>query len=245
MLHDVPIHTHVVSLSGGMDSATLLGQVVRYYQARQSIHQPKILAVGFTYGSKHNKYETAAAIHVADHYGVEYHLLNLTEAMGLFKSDLLLTGGDIPEGHYEAETMKATVVPCRNLIFASILAGIAQSNCKEGEKAVVSLGVHAGDHAIYPDCRQDFINALNYTVHKATSDSVQIHAPFLQLSKGDIVKIGLELGVPYSKTRTCYKDQQKACGKCGSCQERLEAFQMCNAIDPIEYVTRAILPKTA
>jgi 7-cyano-7-deazaguanine synthase len=146
----------VVALSGGMDSATVLGWALS--------KGFDVSAVGFDYGSKHGVYERVAAANVARHYGVPYRVIPIPlDRMG-FKSDLLTTGGAIPEGHYEAETMKATVVPCRNLIFGSILAGLAESNGAEA----ICLGIHAGDHAIYPDCRREFHRAFADAVGEAT-----------------------------------------------------------------------------
>jgi 7-cyano-7-deazaguanine synthase len=187
--------------------------------------------VSFNYGSKHNPYELGCAADLAFYYKVPHSLMDLQPVMFTFDSALLKDGGDIPEGHYSDESMKATVVPCRNLIFGSILAGIAESNnCN-----VIMLGVHAGDHAIYPDCRPEFVSAFSNTVAQATNGMVSVGAPFLYMSKIQIVTEGLQLGVPYHLTRTCYKDQPVACGKCGSCNERLEAFLENKIADPIEY----------
>lgn len=221
----------VVSLSGGLDSAVALAY------AKSLGHE--LLAYGFCYGSKHNKYENEAAANVAEHYHVPFRLIDLSGVFKGFKSDLLLSGGAIPEGHYEAESMKATVVPCRNLIFASILAGLAES---EGADSIL-LGVHAGDHHIYPDCRPDFVGLLDAAIGRATSEKVQIEAPLLHINKSVIVKMGHELGVPFHLTRTCYTDGPIACGRCGSCQERLEAFALNRLRDPLEYETREPLPK--
>jgi 7-cyano-7-deazaguanine synthase len=223
----------IVSLSGGMDSATLLATAVRQLSA------PNVYCVGFTYGSKHNKYENKGAYAVAAYYGVPLDLIDLSVAFKGFRSDLLKTGGDVPEGHYEAESMRRTVVPCRNLIFLSVLAGLAESwGCGQ-----VWLGVHAGDHHIYPDCRPDFVWRAGGAVSLATDGKVNVQTPYLNLTKADILRIGLGEGVPYNLTRTCYKDQPVACGRCGSCQERLEAFAKNGVADPLEYESREILPK--
>jgi len=146
----------------------------------------------------------------------------------------LLTGGDIPEGHYEDESMSRTVVPGRNIIFASILTGVAWSLGAEE----VWLGIHQGDHAIYPDCRPEFYRAMNEAVTLGTDGKVVLKAPFLDTNKTGILRRGLFLNVPYGYTRTCYKEQEIACGKCGSCQERLEAFAECGLTDPVEYETK-------
>jgi len=213
----------LISLSGGMDSATVLAQAL----ARDR----ECYAVGFTYGSKHNKYENEMARQLADYYNIKFNLIDLSHFMQNFKSNLMLTGDEIPEGQYEYESMKLTVVPARNIIFSSILAGIAESiNCQE-----VWLGIHSGDHAIYPDCRPTFFQAMKDAIQYGTDGKVTLVAPFLELDKNAILGIGFNLEVPYKLTRTCYKDQPTACGKCGSCQERLEAFRYHKVVDPIIY----------
>lgn len=222
----------ILSLSGGMDSATVLAEAKD--QGREIV-----AAVSFFYGSKHNSYERDAAFALAQHYAVHFVPISLTEAMSCFKSDLLKTGGNIPEGHYEAETMRATVVPARNMIFAAILAGLAESLSANE----VWLGVHAGDHHIYPDCRPDFLVAMGSAMSLATDGKVHLVAPYVRHHKQSILRRGLGLGVPYALTRTCYKDQEVACGKCGSCQERLEAFAALSIADPVEYESRELLPK--
>ena len=213
----------IVSLSGGIDSATAL------VQAKKTGAQ--VEAIGFNYGSKHNQYENRAAEEIAKHCSVPFHLIDLSSVGALLKSDLLRSGGAIPEGHYEVESMKGTVVPARNMIFISILAGIADSR----KASQVWLGIHAGDHHIYPDCRPGFFYRMADTVRVATEGRVELVAPYLFHSKGRVVARGLELGVPYNLTRTCYKDQPIACGKCGACWERLEAFAQNKTVDPLQY----------
>lgn len=221
----------VLALSGGLDSSTLLAYCLDEHHS--------VLAVGFDYGSKHSQYELGAAEMVADAYHVEFRRVSLTSFMSLFRSNLLIGQGDIPEGHYEAASMSQTVVPARNIIFASILAGLAWSeNAQE-----VWLGIHAGDHAIYPDCRPQFFGSMSNAIHHGTDQKIKLQAPFLRETKDKIVALGLKLHVPYYITRTCYKQQQIACGKCGSCQERLAAFKANNDEDPLEYESREILPK--
>ena len=218
----------VMGLSGGMDSSTLLALM---------LHQGyEVYACVFTYGSKHNKYENKAASDIVAFYQdrgypVEEIKIDLTLVMSNFKSSLLLSGGEIPEGHYESESMKSTVVPGRNLIFASIMAGLAESV----GALEIALGVHSGDHHIYPDCRPNFIQQLNKTIHLSSEGRVHIVTPFSDIDKGGILLRGIEMKVPYHLTRTCYKDQLISCGKCGSCVERLEAFDEYGILDPIEY----------
>jgi 7-cyano-7-deazaguanine synthase len=227
--------TVFVSFSGGMDSATLLGHAV----AVKGKHN--VRAVGFSYPSKHNALELRAGREVGNYYGVDYHLIDVSGVFASFKSDLLKSGGELPQGHYEEESMRRTVVPCRNLIFLSVLAGYAESQC--GDE--VWLGVHAGDHFIYPDCRPMFFADAGEAVNRATDGKVRLKAPFLHSDKAKILALGLGLTppVPYRLTRTCYSDGEVACGKCGSCAERLWAFEQCKTVDPIEYLSRELTPK--
>jgi 7-cyano-7-deazaguanine synthase len=222
----------VMGLSGGMDSSTLLGYLL---SLGHEVH-----CCLFTYGSKHNKYENQAALDVASFYqknqhSVITHGFDFSNLTSQFKSNLLLSGGEIPEGHYNDENMKKTVVPGRNLIFISLMAGLAESI----EADTVVLGVHAGDHHIYPDCRAEFISSAKNTVELSTDGKVTVSAPFQEHNKKTILEVGYHLGikVPYHLTRTCYKDQPYSCGKCGSCQERLEAFELIGKTDPIPYAT--------
>lgn len=220
----------VMGLSGGMDSSTLLGFLLNM---GWEVH-----CCVFNYGSKHNLYENEAALNVAQYYKtkgwkVHVHQFDLQRVMIEFNSALLKTGEEIPEGHFNDESMKKTIVPGRNLIFTSIMAGLAESL----EAEVVALGVHAGDHHIYPDCRADFIDSASKTVLLSSDRRVHVVAPFQEFNKVSILRIGYLSTplVPYHFTRTCYKDQPVSCGKCGSCQERLEAFKLINMTDPIEY----------
>jgi len=215
----------IISLSGGVDSATALAI------AKKEGHECH--AVSFVYGSKHGKYENVASSKLSTHYKLEsWRKINLETVMKDFDSHLLESGGDIPEGHYEDESMSQTVVPARNIIFSSILAGLAWSI----EASEVWLGVHAGDHAIYPDCRPEFIDAMRRAIDLGTDGKVMLTAPLLHLDKKRIVELGKDLKVPFQITRTCYKKQELACGKCGSCRERLEAFSANGLLDPIQYM---------
>lgn len=220
----------VMGLSGGMDSATLLGLLLEQGDA---IH-----CCVFYYGSKHNKWENRAAENIIDFYQgknlpVFEYPMDISKVMEDFQSNLLLSGDEIPEGHYAGENMRQTVVPGRNLIFAAIMAGLAESI----GAAKVALGVHSGDHFIYPDCRTEFVKSLDTTVFLSSDRKVEIIAPLANDDKYSILEKGysLEIPVPYHLTRTCYKDQPLSCGRCGSCNERLEAFQKLGVEDPIVY----------
>lgn len=221
----------LVSLSGGMDSAvTLKWAILRH--GRENVS-----AAHFSYGSKHSPYEKEMAFKQAALQGIAPPLvINLEETFSHFRSDLLRSGGDIPEGHYNDESMRRTVVPCRNMILASILAGIADSNGIQ----YVCLGIHAGDHHIYPDCRPDFFEDFKETTLKATENRVLMQAPWLVSTKLDVLRYGLANGVQFEHTRTCYKDQPFACGVCGSCRERLEAFGLLGMRDPATYSSQGV-----
>lgn len=213
----------VIALSGGMDSATLLAHLLK--------NGYEVEAVSFEYGSKHNSHEKRCAEILAEYYGVILHHIDLTGVMAGFNSDLLKTGGDIPEGHYNDASMSRTVVPGRNIIFLSILSGLAWSR----GASRVAVGIHAGDHAIYPDCRLGFYKAMDAAVSKGTDGNVLIMAPFVDWDKTKILQWGIPNGVPYRFTRTCYTDGPVSCGKCGSCSERLEAFRNIGKTDPVPY----------
>ena len=215
----------IMALSGGMDSATVLGILL---DQGYEVH-----CINFQYGSKHGLYEWQAAEHLTTYYGLELCTINLSTIFTNFKSNLLQSGGPIPEGHYEAESMRKTVVPMRNSIFACVLAGYAESI----KASKIALGVHQGDHHIYPDCRTEYIKALDTMVYLATGGKVEVIAPIIKMDKVGILETGhsLKQDVPYHLTRTCYKNQPLSCGKCGACNERLEAFGIVGLADPIQY----------
>ena len=208
----------VLVYSGGLDSTTLL------YEYKDSI----ALAVSFDYGSKHNKRELEFAALNCKRLGIR-HLVIPLEFMGkYFKSDLLIGGGDIPEGSYADENMKSTGVPFRNGIMLSIAAGLAESY----ELDAIMLANHSGDHAIYPDCRPEFIEGMAAAVEAGTYNGVKVVSPYCNMTKRDIALRGRELGVDFSLTYSCYKGGEKHCGKCGTCVERREALE---GFDPTEY----------
>lgn len=217
----------VLIASGGMDSATLAWK----YHAQG--YQIKL--IGFDYGQRHKK-ELTSLLQIAEKLKAEIKLISLTN----FKDSLhgsALTSDDVavPDGHYAKETMKATVVPNRNAIMLSIATGIAIADKAE----VVATGVHSGDHFIYPDCRPDFFNPFSLAMQKANEgfaiDNFRLEAPFINISKADIARLGSELGVDYSLTWSCYKGGLIHCGKCGTCVERIEAFIESGVFDPTVY----------
>lgn len=213
----------LVILSGGMDSATVLAYA-------KTIHE-EVETLTFNYGSKHNERENRSAVDLSDHFQVKNQIVKLPFVNELFKSDLLKSGGEIPEGHYADVSMKRTVVPFRNGIMLSIAAGYAESI---GAKAIY-LGAHAGDHAIYPDCRPEWTQAMAKAILLGGYGEVALLSPFVEITKAAICRLGAKLMVPFEKTYSCYKGEEKHCGKCGTCVERKEAFDQADIIDPTPY----------
>ena len=217
----------LVVLSGGMDSATL------FYECLRNTDREVVGAINFYYGSKHNVMERECARTLCKINNVPLTEINLEFINEHFKSDLLQSGGEVPEGHYADENMKKTVVPFRNGIMLAISAGLAESI----EADEIALGSHLGDHDIYPDCRQDFTTAIRAAIELGTWSNVKLFTPFVDmgLNKTDIAERGTELGVPFEYTYTCYKGLKRHCGKCGSCTERKEAFRDAGVVDPTLY----------
>lgn len=209
-------------LSGGLDSTTLL------YDYADSI----ALAVTFQYGSNHNKREAAFAKYHCDKLGIEHIEIDLAFMGKYFKSSLLDGADAIPEGNYDEDNMKSTVVPFRNGIMLSVAAGLAESR---GLKNVM-MANHSGDHAIYPDCRPEFVKAMTAAIEAGTYEGVKLVAPYTDITKADIVSRGAKLGIDYSKTYSCYKGGEHHCGVCGTCRERKEAFALAGVKDDTIYV---------
>ncbi len=207
-------------LSGGMDSTVAL------YEFQNAIG----LAVTFNYGSKHNEEETKKAADSCHRLAIPHIVVNLENAFKDFKSDLLKTGGDIPEGHYADENMSKTVVPFRNGIMLAVATGLAESYNLD----TVMLASHAGDHAIYPDCRPDFNRAMDLAMKLGTAKGIQLWSPYGQLTKEEIANHGELLGVKWSNTYSCYKGGKVHCGVCSTCAERLWALRHLD--DDTEYL---------
>lgn len=201
----------LIILSGGMDSVTML----------HDFCNDIALAVTFDYGSNHNKREAACAAYHCQLLGIKHILIPLDFMGKYFKSSLLEGAEAIPEGHYASENMKSTVVPFRNGIMLAIACGIAVSN---GLKHVM-MSNHSGDHAIYPDCRQEFVDAMTAAMTAGTYEHIDLVAPYTAISKTDIARIGKRLGIDYATTYSCYKGGEHHCGKCGTCVERMEALR--------------------
>lgn len=212
---------NLIIVSGGMDSITLLNE-----------YKDEIaMAVTFDYGSNHAKKEIPMAKLHCERLGIKHIIIPLAFVHDYFKSSLLEGADAIPEGHYADENMKSTVVPFRNGIMLSIACGIAESN---GLKKVM-IANHAGDHAIYPDCRTEFITAMSVAMNLGTYEGISIVAPYSDITKTDIARHGKEIGLNYAETWSCYKGGEKHCGKCGTCVERKEALHDAGIDDPTEY----------
>lgn len=210
-----------IIVSGGMDSITLL------YDKKDEI----ALGISFDYGSNHNSREIPFAKMHCERLGIKHITIPLDFMHQYFKSSLLEGAGAIPEGHYEDENMKSTVVPFRNGIMLSIAVGIAESHGLD----CVLIANHGGDHAIYPDCRPGFIKAIGEASETGTYAHVKISAPYTNITKADIARIGKSLGIEYSQTWSCYKGGEHHCGKCGTCVERKEALAAAGITDTTVY----------
>jgi len=221
----------VVLCSGGMDSVTAL-----YWAKRE--HEV-VAAVSFDYGAKHNHRELPLAAEQAGRLGARHEIIKLDFVDRLFASDLLRQGGEVPDGHYEAESMRRTVVPFRNAIFLSIACGLAESAGAEG----LVIAAHGGDHAIYPDCREEFMSAMGDAMRLGTYAGVRLLRPFIAMDKAGIAALGAQLGVDFARTWSCYKGGSVHCGTCGTCVERREAFIRAGLADPTTYASTDPLPE--
>ena len=213
----------VVLLSGGLDSATLLAKLVA--------EKRRVLALGVNYGQRHSR-EIDAARALAAHYGVEYRLADL-RAVSAFFGKNSLTDASVPvyEGAYDEAGMKTTVVPARNLLLISLATSWAIA-----EKCdTVAYAAHGSDHAIYPDCREEFAEKLDAVVRVSDWHPVRLERPFVGMSKAEIVALGARLGVPFALTWSCYNGGERHCGKCSTCVERAAAFREAGVPDPTLY----------
>lgn len=211
----------VIIVSGGMDSITLL------YDRQDSI----ALGISFDYGSNHNANEIPLAQKHCRTLGIRHIIIDLGFIHQHFKSSLLEGANAIPDGNYDEENMKSTVVPFRNGIMLSIAAGIAESH----NLTKILIANHEGDHTIYPDCRPGFIRAMDDAVSAGTFVDVHVEAPYTHLTKTEIALRGKDLGIDYSETWSCYKGGDIHCGTCGTCVERKEALREAGINDTTEY----------
>mgnify|MGYP000309346874 FL=1 len=212
----------IVVYSGGLDSFTLLNEAIRSGK--------DVSALSFNYGQKHNK-----ELHFVEKFcaqeSIDSKIVDVSSIKELFQGSSLTDEIDIPKGHYEDDSMKSTVVPNRNMILISLALGYAVT--KEAEE--VWFGAHAGDHAIYPDCRPEFVEKMDAVARIANYSPIAVKAPYIAMSKTEIIAIGLNMQLDYGLTWTCYEGKELACGSCGACHERLESFAANNVIDPIKY----------
>ncbi len=220
-----------VLLSGGMDSVAAFHDALREHEVAACL--------SFDYGAKHNAREIPFARLHAGNHGIPHHTISLDFMDRLFTSDLLKSGGAIPDGHYAEESMKQTVVPFRNGIMLAVAAGFAESIGAEG----VVIAAHSGDHAIYPDCREPFMLAMGEAMMAGTYARIRLLRPFITMDKAGIASHGTRLGVDFSQTWSCYKGGDIHCGVCGTCVERREAFLMAGLTDPTVYAQTPELPE--
>jgi 7-cyano-7-deazaguanine synthase len=221
----------IICFSGGMDSTTLATMYLKSGYA--------LGLLSFNYGQRHVK-ELRAAANVADHLAgldiapVSHQVMDLSHLGDLLTGSALTDPEfDVPDGHYTAESMRVTVVPNRNAIMANIAIGVASS----AEADVIAMGMHAGDHAVYPDCRPEFVKSLRQTMTHALKGfhTPRLETPFLHKDKTFIAETGGLLQAPLHLSWSCYKGNDLHCGKCGTCVERREAFELAGMTDPTEY----------
>lgn len=216
---------HLVVLSGGLDSTVLLYHVLERARRNDEL----VSAVSFHYGQRHAR-ELQSAFEICDNLGVRQFTIDLDpipfEGSSQTSDDIA-----VPHGHYAEESMKQTVVPNRNMVLLAMANALAQS-CGMSS---VWYGAHAGDHAIYPDCRADFVKAMSLAFSHSGWEPPTLQAPFISLTKADVVTLGAKLGIPFAKTWSCYEGGAEHCGKCGTCVERREAFQLAGVEDPTTY----------
>jgi 7-cyano-7-deazaguanine synthase len=217
----------VVTVSGGLDSVTLAHLLAA--EGRD------LTLLSFDYGQRHLR-ELDFAAAAARRLGTPHHVADLRSVGGLLSGSALIDDSvEVPDGHYTDESMRATVVPNRNAIFLSVATGLAVAAGAE----TIATAVHAGDHPIYPDCRPAFIESFEHLSRVANEGfghpEFRVEAPFLHLSKADVVARGAEAGVPFGETWSCYRGGEHHCGRCGTCVERREAFELADVPDPTTY----------
>lgn len=213
----------LIVYSGGLDSTTLLWEYA----------SDIALAVNFNYGANHNARETECARRNCERLGIKYLEIVIGFISQYFKSSLLEGADAIPEGNYDEENMQSTVVPFRNGIMLSIAAGLAETYGLSN----ILIANHSGDHAIYPDCRPGFVDAMGKTISEGTYNGIKLSAPYTHFTKAQIVERGARLGVDYASTYSCYRGGEMHCGRCGTCRERAEAFIIAGVNDPTVYET--------
>ena len=217
----------ILIYSGGMDSSVLL-----YYLISNGIN---VKCLTIDYGQKHKK-EITSAINICKNISIEHKIVDLSSLSTIFSTSSLVNANiNLPLGHYEKTSMKSAVVPNRNMILLSIATAWAIDSNIES----VSYAAHSGDHAIYPDCREIFANAMNTAIGLCDWKKVFLNRPFVSMKKTDICKLGNKLKIPFEKTWSCYEGKELHCGKCGTCIERREAFYLSGVSDLTKYEKNA------
>lgn len=220
----------ILSFSGGLDSTVLLWYLVKQLKV-------EVRALSVNYGQRHNK-ELVAASELARIIGVEHKVIDLSVLRSIMGGSSQTSDLAVPLGHYEEESMRQTVVPNRNMILLALAGAWAVSVKADG----IAYAAHGGDHAIYPDCRPEFTQAMQAAFQLCDWHKVELYRPFLgvrdispSMTKADIVRMGERLGVPFEKTWSCYQGNSVHCGRCGTDVERREAFQVAGVTDPTTY----------
>lgn len=220
----------VVVWSGGLDSTVLLWHLLATAQPGETVH-----AVSVEYGQRHSR-ELKAARDIASDHGIAHTLVSLPGLRAVMKGSCLTDNVSVPHGHYEDETMRTTVVPNRNMLLLSV--GIAQAISVGAD--TVAYAAHSGDHAVYPDCREEFADAMAYVARVCHYSAINLQRPFIGITKADIVRRGHDVGAPMARTWSCYEGGERHCGKCGTCVERREAFNLANVDDLTDYQTEDV-----
>ena len=215
----------VVLFSGGLDSTALL--------ALLKDQRRDLVAISFDYGQRHRR-ELDAARAVVERLGISHRILDIRSLTSVMQGSALTSENvAVPHGHYEEQSMQATVVPNRNMIFLSL--AFAEAIQVGADR--VAYGAHAGDHAIYPDCRPEFVRAMGEAARLCHYRPIELETPFVEIRKEEIVHLGAEVGAPFELTWSCYEGGERHCGRCGTCVERREAFSLAGISDPTDYAT--------
>ena len=210
----------VVVFSGGLDSTTLI------YHLRAEGHQIRALSVN--YGQRHSR-ELEAARLIAESLNIEHRIVDLAGLATLFGTNALTDHSvSVPHGGYSPETIPVTTVPNRNMILLALATGWAVATQCDS----VAFGAHAGEYTPYPDCQPQFAAAMNAATHVCDGAPIEVLSPFVNWNKGDIVRRGVELGVPFQLTWSCYEGNDAPCGNCSTCLDRQKAFVLNNMSDP-------------
>lgn len=219
------MNKYIAVYSGGLDSTVMLAHLLN--------EGHPIKALSIDYGQRHGR-ELGAVVNICKEMKITHRLIDLSPLK------ILMAGSSqtddtvpVPYGHYEEESMKKTVVPNRNMLLLAIAGAWAISEKADG----IAYAAHAGDHAIYPDCRPEFIHTMTKALRLADWHKIFVCAPFINMNKADIVRLGHDLCVPFGMTWSCYEGGEIHCGKCGTCVERKEAFVKANVPDPTKYAS--------